>query len=97
MQTKENDLSCNIRKRYQTVPLDMCSCAPSEDSDQPARSLGILWINIDAKFLHVDNVDCPDCVDAQADLSLRWAHIYKKVRFLTLRIICLFNSGYTSF
>ena len=27
------------------------------------------------EFLHADNVDWLDCADAQADLSLRWAHI----------------------
>ena len=33
------------------------------------------WISIDTKFLYADNEDWSDCADAQADLSLRWAHM----------------------
>ena len=62
----------------------MCNkmtCAPREDSD----SLGIrpVWsvftvCSIVVKgpmFLHADNEDWSDWVDAQADLSLCWAHV----------------------
>ena len=38
-------------------------------------SLGAFWIAKDAKFLHADNEDWSDCADAQADLSLHWAHM----------------------
>ena len=31
---------------------------PSEDSDQPAHSLGALRIANNAKFFHADNEDC---------------------------------------
>ena len=40
------------------------TCAPSEDSDQPAHSrslirifMGRTWVAKDAKFLHADNED----------------------------------------
>ena len=37
-------------------------------------SLGAFGIAKDAKF-HADSEDWSACVDAQANLSLRWAHI----------------------
>ena len=39
------------------------------------RFLDSQGIAKDAKFLHADNGDRSDCADAQADLSLRWAHV----------------------
>ena len=42
------------------VPVSLCIRAVCKES-----SLGAFWIAKDAKFLHAD---------AQADLSLRWAH-----------------------
>ena len=57
--------------------------APSEDSDQPAHSRSLIRI-FTGRFLdsQVCNVSLcgqrklwSDCADAQADLSLRWAHI----------------------
>ena len=57
-------------------------CAPSEDSDQPGHpivwsesSLCAQWVAKDARFLHADSEDWSDWADAQADLSLRWAHM----------------------
>ena len=38
-------------------------------------SLGAFRIAKDAKFLYADNEDWPYCAEAQADLSLRWAHM----------------------
>ena len=37
-------------------------------------SLCALWIAKDQMLLHADSEDWSDCADAQADLSLRWAH-----------------------
>ena len=37
-------------------------------------SLGAQWVAKDPSFLHVDSEDWSDWADAQADLSLRWAH-----------------------
>ena len=57
------------------------TCEHSEDSDQTARSrsliwifTGRIWIAKDAKILHADN-GISDCEEAQADSSLRLAHI----------------------
>ena len=60
------------------------TCTPSEDSDQPAPSHSLIKIFTEcildsqfknATFLHTDKEDWSDCADAQAYLSLRWAHI----------------------
>ena len=59
------------------------TCPPSEDSDQPAHSRSLIRI-FTGRIL--DSQGCKvspcgqrrlksDCADAQADLSLRWAHI----------------------
>ena len=45
----------------------------SAQSDQ--SSLCAQWVAKDSSFLHADSEDWSDWVDAQADLSLRWAHI----------------------
>ena len=45
-----------------------------------ASSLGAFWIANNAKFSDPDNKNWSDSVDAQSDLSLRWAHS-QKVRF----------------
>ena len=42
-------------------------------------SLGIRcaqWVAKDQSFLHMDSEDWSDWADAQADLSLRWAHTH---------------------
>ena len=38
-------------------------------------SLFAQWVAKDPSFLHADSEDWSDWVDAQADLSLRWAHL----------------------
>ena len=38
-------------------------------------SLCTQWVAKDPSFLHVDREDWSDWADAQADLSLRWAHM----------------------
>ena len=57
------------------------TCAPSEDSDQPGHppvwSDSSLCAQLAVKgpmFLHADSEDWLDWADAQAHLSLRWAH-----------------------
>ena len=59
------------------------ACAPSEDSDQPGHPLSLNqeswlcthWVAKGPRFLHADSEDWSDLADAQADLSLRWAHM----------------------
>ena len=60
-----------------TKPIN--ECEPSEDSDQPGHptvwsesSLGAQGVAKDPSFLHADSEDS----DAEADLSLRWAHTH---------------------
>ena len=70
--------------------------ADSEDSDQTGRicpvwsesSLCAQWVAKDATFLHADSEDWSDWADAQADLSLRWAHSHF-VCFVMRRLIFL--------
>ena len=57
------------------------NCAPSEDSDQPAymhnliRAFAVCLKNIGSLATHkAHSGDRSNWVDAQADLSLRWAH-----------------------
>ena len=55
-------------------------CAPNKVTVRPAKtqiSLGIRraeWVAKDPSFLHADSENWSDWADAQADLSLRWAH-----------------------
>ena len=68
-------------------------CAPIEDSDQPGirpvwseSSLCAQWVAKDPSFLDADSKDWSDWVDAQAGLSLGWAHTHFVgfvVRFLS--------------
>ena len=46
----------------------------SAQSDQ--SSLCVQWVAKDPRFLHADSEDWSDWADAQADLSLRWAHTH---------------------
>ena len=46
----------------------------SAQSDQ--SSLCTQWVAKDPSFLHTDSEDWPDWADAQADLSLHWAHTH---------------------
>ena len=61
---------------------NIMTCAPSEDSDQPVHPPNLIrvfaapqWVAYDPSFLHADSEDWSDLADAQADLSLRWAHM----------------------
>ena len=61
--------------------MNQMTCAPREDS----ISLGICpvwsessmcaqWVAKDPSFLHADSDESSNWADAQADLSLHWAH-----------------------
>ena len=59
-----------------------CGCAPSEESDQSGirpvwseSSLCAQWVAKDPSYLHAHIEDWSDWADAQAVLSLRWAHM----------------------
>ena len=65
------------------------SCAPGEDSDQPAHSRSLIWIITGRIF---DSQGCKvsscgqrrhwsDCAHAQADLSLRCVHLSERYVF----------------
>ena len=72
--------SCLVLEWAATWQNQQSDCAPSEDSDQPGHppslsesSLCAQWVAKDPSFLHADS---EDWADAQADLSLRWAHTH---------------------
>ena len=57
------------------------ACAPLEDSDQTGHSPSLIrvfaytqWVAQDPSSLQADSDDWSNWADAQADLSLRWAH-----------------------
>ena len=69
-------------------------CAPSEDSDQPGHLSSLIrvftvrmkkaWV---LRYpLSAQRRFCSDWADAQADLSLRWAHSHF-IGFVTMRLI----------
>ena len=67
-------------------------CAPSKDSDQPGHPPSLIRVFAcvqrvvkDPSFLHEDSENWSDWADAQADLSLRWAHTHF-VRFVMSRL-----------
>ena len=83
-----------VKKKYRHT------CAPSEDSDQPVHYRSLIRIFTVRAF---DSQKCKvssreqrrlwsDCAHAQADLSLRWAHMVG-VRFQMLRIKCFKKKG----
>ena len=47
--------------------------------------MGTFWIAKDAKFLHVDNEHCSDCMDVQADFSLHPAHMSEGIFFVSFQ------------
>ena len=70
------------------------TCAPCEDSDQPAHLRSLIKI-FAVRIL--DGQECKvsscgqrrlksDCADAQSDLNLRWAHISESISFLSLQV-----------
>ena len=50
-------------------------------------SLCAQWVAKDPSFLHADSKDWSDWPDAQADLSLRWAHSHF-IGFVMRRLKC---------
>ena len=78
------------------------SCAPSEDSDQPAHSRSLIrnytwsiWIAMNAKFLQADNEDS-DQTAGMRRLIRGWVvRTYRKVLFLTASPI-FFSSEITN-
>ena len=52
---------------------------------QSEFSFGAVWTAKNVKFLRTDSRLKSDCPNAQADLSLRWAHILDGM-FVTLRL-----------
>ena len=70
--TQHKELIAPLRQK-----IYLRTCAPSNDSDQPAHlesSLGAFWIANGAKFLYADNKDF-DQTARMPDLSLRWKHM----------------------
>ena len=73
------------------------ACAPSEDSDQPVHPpslIRVFAVRMKKAWVLSYPLSAPrrlwsDWADAQADLSLRWAHIHF-VGFVTRRLICGF-------
>ena len=64
--------------------------APSENSDQSARSessLGTFWIAKDAKFLHADNEDSDQTAWMRRLIWVFVGRTCQQVRFLTLWLI----------
>ena len=75
-------LSPDITNEPPQDKTNIMTCSPSEDSDQPVHSPSLTrvfacaqWVANDPSFLHADSEDWSDWADAQADLSLRWAHM----------------------
>ena len=74
------------------------ACAPSEDSDQPGHPPSLIWVFamrmkkawVLSYPLSAQQRHWSDWADAQADLSLRWAHMQHChfVGFFTRRLIC---------
>ena len=52
------------------------------------------WVAKDPSFLHADSEDWSDWADAQADLSLCWAHSHF-VGFVMRRLNCSWNDFYS--
>ena len=77
------------------------TCAPSEDSDQPAhpRSLiriftGAFWIAKDEKFLHATNEASDQSTRMRRLFWVFSLRIWQKVHFRTLRLICNISRWY---
>ena len=72
-------------------------CAPSEDSDQPGHPHSLIRVfavrikkaSVLSYALSAQRRLLSDWVDAQADLSLRWAHTHF-VGFVMSRLICIY-------
>ena len=88
-------MSCQnlfVMYKWATWQNQQNECGPSEDSDQPGHHpvwseslLCAQWVAKDPRFLHADSEDWSDWEDAQANLSLRWAHTHS-VGFVMSRL-----------
>ena len=68
-------------------------CAPGEDSDQPGHPPRVFAVRMKKAWvlsypLSAQRRLCSDWADAQADLSLRWAHTHS-VGFVMSRLTCI--------
>ena len=93
----EDSMSVSVTKNWTATQRNQQNeCAPSEDSDQPGhppsliRVFAVRSMAKDPCFLHADSKVWSDWADAQADLSLRWAHTHF-FGFVMSRLIC--NNG----
>ena len=78
----KTEMSLNVRKRtFRHVLSAKIQISLRIRAVWSESSLGAFWIAKIAKFLHADNEDWSDCADAQADLSLRLAHMSEGVCF----------------
>ena len=65
----------------------------------PESSLSALWVAKEPSFLQADSEDWSDWADAQADLSLRWAHMpfcwfcHDAAHFVIYRNVQAFGPG----
>ena len=53
----------------------MCASEDWADIQADQSSVCALWVAKDRSLLHADSEDCSVWADAQANLSLRWAHM----------------------
>ena len=60
----------------------------SAQTDQ--SSLCAQWVAKDPSFLHADSEDWSDWADAQAHLSLRWAHSFCWFCHVAAQLVCFF-------
>ena len=71
----------NVRPAKTQISLGICPVL--SESSLPAQ-----WVAKDPIFLHADSEDYSDWADAQADLSLHWAHSHFVV-FVMSWLICV--------
>ena len=85
----------SIRNEPRHDKTNKIKCTPSEDSDQPGHPASLIRVFSVrmtkacalSYLLSAQRSLLSDWVDAQADLSLRWAHIHF-VGFVTRRLKC---------
>ena len=82
-QNHETRPSRSTKRRRDEQKRYLRTCAPSEDSDQPAHPRSLIRI-FTGRILERQGYNVcsceqrrlrSDCADAQADLSLRWLHV----------------------
>ena len=73
---KKIHMSRNVRKRtFGHVRPVTIQIRLSVRAVWSVSSLDAYWIPKDSTFLHVNNEDWSEFIDAQTNLSLRWAHM----------------------